>query len=114
MSHPGPGVLKPSIASLVFSVDKWATKYLAYTAVQHPRVEIVVHLGEMVKAAIVVFGSKQLPPSRIIVYRDGVSDGEFEKVGQFEIPAIKGTRYSSDLLFTRYQLPSTLYGAKRK
>ena len=31
----------------------------------------------------------QVFPDRIIVYRDGVSDGQFDAVSQFEVPQIK-------------------------
>ena len=29
-------------------------------------------------------------PDKIYIYRDGCSDGDFEKVREFEIPQIKG------------------------
>ena len=31
----------------------------------------------------------QVFPDRIIVYRDGVSDGQFDAVAKFEVPQIK-------------------------
>ena len=31
----------------------------------------------------------QVFPDRIIVYRDGVSDGQFDAVAEFEVPQIK-------------------------
>lgn len=91
MSHPGPGVLKPSIASLVWSHDNKGAQYVAFTRVQSPREESIVDLQAMVSEAIVKFGDKnKIPPARIVFFRDGISEGEFEKVGNTEIGAIKG------------------------
>lgn len=82
--------MRPSITSLVWSHDDKATQYAAFSGIQHPRVEIIDGLKDMVKKAINLFGLKnKAPPEKIIFYRDGVSDGEFEEVGQTEIAAIK-------------------------
>ena len=91
VSHAGPGVNKPSIASIVWSMDQAASVYKSVSSVQHPRAEIITNLGEMVKTAILSFVQvAKAPPSRIIFYRDGVSEGEFDTVKQREIPAIQG------------------------
>ncbi|KAK7023907.1 Argonaute-like protein [Favolaschia claudopus] len=89
VAHPGPGSSKPSIASLVFSHDTEASSYIAYSQVQHPRLEIIAGLKEMMKTAIYTFGSNNPPPHRIIFYRDGVSEGEMERVKAEEIIAIR-------------------------
>ncbi|KAJ7093188.1 ribonuclease H-like domain-containing protein [Mycena epipterygia] len=90
VAHPGPGQNRPSIASVVWSYDEDAASYVAYSEVQAPRQEIIQGLQEMVTKAILEFGNKiKMPPSRIIFYRDGVSEGELEKVKTFEIAAIK-------------------------
>lgn len=49
VSHPGPGVQRPSVASVVVSVDKDLTHYTAATSIQEPRCEIVVNLAAMLK-----------------------------------------------------------------
>ncbi|KAF8184938.1 ribonuclease H-like domain-containing protein [Mycena galopus ATCC 62051] len=89
VAHPGPGVSRPSIASLVFSWDAAASSYAAISQVQAPRQEIIPELKVMVKKAILAFGMKGPPPRKIIFYRDGVSEGEQEKVKTEEIAAIK-------------------------
>ncbi|KAJ7756861.1 argonaute-like protein [Mycena maculata] len=90
VSHPGPGTNRPSIASLVWSWDPDATSYIAYSQVQAPRTEIIDGLEKMAKAAILEFGNVNTPPNRIIVFRDGVSEGEVESVRTAEIAAIQG------------------------
>ncbi|KAF9463147.1 Piwi domain-containing protein [Collybia nuda] len=91
VGHPAPGVKRPSITSLVWSHDRFATQYAAFTKLQHPRLEMIGALKEMVKDAIVAFGSKnKASPRRIIFFRDGVSEGEFEQIAEGEIGAVKG------------------------
>lgn len=83
-------MLKPSVASLVWSFDRAATRYAAFTRVQSPRTEIIEDLKEMVKMALGGFGQmNRVAPHRIIFFRDGVSEGEYAQVEKEEIPAIK-------------------------
>ncbi|KAJ7871472.1 Piwi domain-containing protein [Mycena olivaceomarginata] len=89
VAHPGPGVSRPSIASVVFSWNIPATSYIAYSEVQAPRLEIIENLQAMVKKAILAFTKLSPPPQRIVFYRDGVSEGEMETVKMIEITAIK-------------------------
>ncbi len=64
---------------------------MAFTRVQHPRLEIIHDLKEMVEDAIDSFGSiNKGVPSQILFFRDGVSEGEFDTIGKHEIPAIQG------------------------
>lgn len=56
VGHPGPGVAtRPSVASLVASVDWDCTKYVAFCGVQEPRVEMIQNLEDMLTVC--------LPPS---------------------------------------------------
>ncbi len=56
-------------------------QYVASTRVQHPRTEGIVELKEMVKSAVLLFGSRNPPPQRIFFFRDGISEGEVDSVG---------------------------------
>ena len=50
VSHPSPGVVnRPSIASVVSSIDREATQYSALVGVQEPRQEIIANVGSMVR-----------------------------------------------------------------
>lgn len=44
VAHPGPGVVKPSTTSLVWSYDCHATQYKALVEIQHPKQEIISDL----------------------------------------------------------------------
>ncbi|PPQ82396.1 hypothetical protein CVT25_008357 [Psilocybe cyanescens] len=106
VSHPGPGVQKPSVTSLVYSFDACATQYAALTNLQEPRVEIIQNMQENVKTALQRFKEIHTRfPVRLFFYRDGVSDGELQKVTGLEIKAIKeaikelGEEYNIKLTF---------------
>ncbi|KAJ4817713.1 Argonaute family protein [Rhynchospora pubera] len=92
VSHPPPGEDgNPSIAAVVASQD-WPemTTYLGTSRTQKHRQEIIFHLSEMVKNLLVSFRRKtNLEPKKIIFFRDGVSEGQFQRVLHYEISAIR-------------------------
>ncbi|KAF9261759.1 Piwi-domain-containing protein [Marasmius fiardii PR-910] len=104
VSHPAPGSTMPSIASMVSSIDSKATRYVASVRVQQSRMEAIQDYGEMFDVALVTFYKRnKFPPGSIYVFRDGVSEGEFERVRQAEFQVIK------QLTMTKYKelgLPS--------
>lgn len=98
IGHPGPGVFnKPSVASLVFSVDGYGARYAAITRVQPPRVEVIQDMKGMWMSALDTFDAyneknpKGIPLIKhLIFFRDGVSEGEFQNVKDKEMEAITG------------------------
>lgn len=57
VSHPSPGVQRPSVAGLVGSVDEEASRYVSTCTAQMPRLEIIADLKNMMKVR---------PPSLIL------------------------------------------------
>jgi hypothetical protein len=93
VGHPGPGVAKPSVTGLVYSYDEGATRYAVITEIQQPRVEIIesLQLQKMMEKALEHFiGICKIPPKRVIFFRDGVSEGEYNTVAAAELEAIQG------------------------
>ncbi|KAJ2469485.1 hypothetical protein EV174_006218, partial [Coemansia sp. RSA 2320] len=91
VTHPAPGEQhKPSIASVVGSVDFMATCYAA-TLIQLPsREELVGKLQEaVVRHLKLFFKGTQTKPQRIVFYRDGVSETQFAQVRDREIIEIQ-------------------------
>ncbi|PSS32032.1 hypothetical protein PHLCEN_2v2209 [Hermanssonia centrifuga] len=91
VSHPAPGIThRPSIASLVASYDPGATKYRTYIDAQLPRQEVIDRIDEMLKAAIENYQARHegVLPQTIVIYRDGVSEGEFWRINESEIAKI--------------------------
>ncbi|KAF7297375.1 hypothetical protein MIND_00971000 [Mycena indigotica] len=99
VSHPSPGSSRPSVASLLWSHNKYATAYGCIRRLQPSRQEIIQDLEAMFVHALDSFlqgnalkrenGHIYLPPKRIFFYRDGVSEGQFAIVKDFEIAAVK-------------------------
>jgi len=91
VTHPPAGDnKKPSIAAVVGSQDAHPSRYAATVRVQH-RQEIIQELCAMVKEHLVMFykSTGGYKPHRIIIYRDGVSEGQFMHVLQHELTAIR-------------------------
>ncbi|KAK4336898.1 hypothetical protein RND71_043463 [Anisodus tanguticus] len=91
VTHPSAGeTKKPSIAAVVASMDAHPSKYAATVSVQQHRQEIINDLQSMVKQLLVKFyRSTGCKPVRIIFYRDGVSEGQFNQVLFHELMAIR-------------------------
>ncbi|KAL3530464.1 hypothetical protein ACH5RR_009786 [Cinchona calisaya] len=105
VTHPQPGEDSgPSIAAVVASMD-WpeATKYRGLVSAQRHRVEMIqdlyntyedpkkgiVHGGMIRELLLAFYRSTGQKPHRIIFYRDGVSEGQFNQVLWEEMNAIR-------------------------
>ncbi|KAJ2009709.1 hypothetical protein GGI04_000199 [Coemansia thaxteri] len=91
VTHPAPGEQhKPSIASVVGSVDFVGLRYVA-TLIQLPsRQEMVDKLQEaIVRHLKLFFKGTKTKPQRIVFYRDGVSETQFAQVRDREIIEIQ-------------------------
>lgn len=100
VTHPSPASAgnAPSIAAMVASVSKDLAQWPADLRVQQGRQEMVAKLDEMIKTRLALW-IKQAGngnyPDNILVYRDGVSEGQYEKVLEEELPLLrKGCRES--------------------
>ena len=92
VTHPhSDDTTSPSIAAVVASTDLEGVRYRALHRNQKSRQEIIADLRAMAKEHLLEFkrrtGEK---PVKIIFYRDGVSDGQFNEVQQKEIAALQG------------------------
>ena len=86
----------PSIAAVVASMDNRASEYHARVRVQKhengggSRV-IITDLAEIAKELLIEFikANRSRKPSKILFYRDGVSEGQFDQVLVHEVRAVQ-------------------------
>ncbi|XP_020593569.1 protein argonaute 7 [Phalaenopsis equestris] len=92
VTHPHPlDDSSPSVAAVVASMN-WpaANKYIPRMRSQTHRQEIIEELDQMVRELLEDFvASVRRLPARIIFFRDGVSETQFQKVLKHELRAIR-------------------------
>lgn len=81
VTHPPPDSRDPSVSALVGSMDRYAATYGTTTRIQSSRQENIEGLEDMCLDLLKMFEVKnKRKPQRIIVFRDGVSEGQFQIV----------------------------------
>lgn len=93
VTHPSPGSSNaPSVAGVVASVDRWLGQWPSVLSVQKSRKEMVTELGTMLKSRLELWRKRAKHtayPENIIIYRDGVSEGQYQTVLDEELPQIR-------------------------
>ncbi|KAH8807748.1 RNA interference and silencing protein [Xylogone sp. PMI_703] len=93
VTHPSPGSSKdaPSVSSVVASTSGDLSQFPGVLGVQSGRTEMVSALAEMIKTRIAAWkkNNGNAAPENILVYRDGVSEGQYGLVLENELPGIR-------------------------
>jgi len=92
VTHPSPGSTEtaPSVAGVVASINKHLGQWPAVLGIQDPRTEMVANLGELFKSRLLLWRKHNgNVPENIIVYRDGVSEGQYDIVLKQELPKLQ-------------------------
>jgi eukaryotic translation initiation factor 2C len=94
VTHPSPGSSShaPSVSAMVASVDKFLGQWPATLRIQGARQEEVDDLAEMLKSRLSVWKTKGKHiafPENILIYRDGVSEGQYDMVLAKELPQLR-------------------------
>eukprot|EP01036_Dinobryon_divergens_P026494 gene26494-35157_t len=90
VSHAEPNSERESMAAVVASMDGCASQYVAHLSAQNCREEMVFALRDAMVALLNQFKTRNgKVPAHIIIYRDGVSDGQFNLVLEKELPAVQ-------------------------
>ncbi|KFY31959.1 hypothetical protein V493_00653 [Pseudogymnoascus sp. VKM F-4281 (FW-2241)] len=92
VTHPSPGSLStaPSVAAIVASVDKTLSQFPCELSVQEGRKEMVTDLSEMMRSRLRLWRDRNKTlPENILVYRDGVSEGQYQVLKDDEIPSLR-------------------------
>ncbi|KIW93025.1 uncharacterized protein Z519_06874 [Cladophialophora bantiana CBS 173.52] len=93
VTHPSVGSLDvaPSVVGMVSSIDQLLGQWRASVVIQERRKEMVSGLKELMKKHLGLWRqhNKGLLPDHIVVYRDGVSEGQYQVVLGEERPLIQ-------------------------
>ncbi|XP_072938779.1 protein argonaute-2-like isoform X2 [Epargyreus clarus] len=112
VTHPSPDMSSvPSIAAVTASMDSKFSIYNITLSIQTPKKEMIVDFENMMLEHFVEFEKLQRElPSKIYVFRDGVSEGQFAQVMNSELQAIHkayarkaGSRRRPEVLFILVQ-----------
>jgi eukaryotic translation initiation factor 2C len=92
VTHPSRGSADtaPSVAGIVASVDKALGQWPADLRIQTSRQEMVDNLDDMFGSRLRLWQARNKAlPENILLYRDGVSEGQYETVLKVELPQIR-------------------------
>ncbi|KAL8740517.1 MAG: hypothetical protein Q9184_008478, partial [Pyrenodesmia sp. 2 TL-2023] len=92
VSHPTYTTMRkaPSVVGFVASHNRTFTRWSGTTRLQEGGVEMVASIGELMSERLRVFGQTNgFYPKNILIYRDGVSEGQFKTVLREEVSAIE-------------------------
>ncbi|KAG7389010.1 Protein argonaute 10 [Phytophthora pseudosyringae] len=91
VTHPSPmDKTRPSIAAVTASMDPNFIRHASTIRAQGHRVEQIMNLKDMVVELMKQFYRQTRgKPDRIVFYRDGVSEGQFHMVLNYEVTAIR-------------------------
>jgi len=113
VTHPSPlDKRSPSVAAVVSNVDLTPMRFAATIKVQKHRREALVYLVDVMRERLVSFyNATKIKPARIIVYRDGVAEGQFRQVIREEL---RGLREACLTLSTDYKPPITFIVTQKR
>jgi hypothetical protein len=93
VTHPSPGSTSsaPSVVGIVASVDAQLAQWPADIRIQPARQEMVSDLDNLLQSRIKIWANHNQGkfPENIVVYRDGVSEGQYDTVIEKELPLLK-------------------------
>ena len=96
VSHAAPGSPNQSIASVVGNVDQQCARFVARLSAQAGRKEMIDDLEGMAREVLLAFyrahggdSDPRAKPERVLFYRDGISESQFQMALTEELPALR-------------------------
>ncbi|TRM60656.1 ribonuclease H-like domain-containing protein [Schizophyllum amplum] len=111
VTHPGPSTVKgtPSVAAVVASVDDNYGQFPCSLDIQETKKEMVTNLKTMMVERLTLYKTRNNAlPRRVLVYRDGVSEGQFATVVAEEMPEMKAAFKKFDSANSKYNPKLTI------
>ncbi|KAL4119321.1 hypothetical protein QTP88_012145 [Uroleucon formosanum] len=91
VTHPSPDQTTiPSVAAVAASHDIYGSQYNMEWRLQSPKVEIIQDLEDIVHIQLLKYKDRtKIVPKKIFYFRDGVSEGQFLQLLEYELIAIR-------------------------
>lgn len=93
VTHPSPGSASnaPSIAGIVASIDGFLGQWPADIRVQEGKKEMITDLETLFESRLRLWQkyNKNALPENLLIYRDGVSEGQYQTVLDEELPRVR-------------------------
>jgi eukaryotic translation initiation factor 2C len=91
VTHPSPEQTSiPSVAAVAASHDIYGSQYNMEWRLQSPKVEIIQDLEDIVHIQLLKYKERtKSVPKKIFYFRDGVSEGQFLQLLEYELIAIR-------------------------
>ncbi|XP_016662198.1 protein argonaute-2 isoform X1 [Acyrthosiphon pisum] len=91
VTHPSPEQTTiPSVAAVAASHDTYGSQYNMEWRLQSPKVEIIQDLEDIVHIQLLKYKERtKTVPKKIFYFRDGVSEGQFLQLLEYELIAIR-------------------------
>ncbi|PNH02563.1 Protein argonaute-2 [Tetrabaena socialis] len=86
-----PGVKEPSVAAVVASLDQTLGRWASRVLLQAGRQEVITGMGGATKELLLEFyrANRGAKPQRLVMYRDGVGEAQFEQALAEEFVAMR-------------------------
>ncbi|XP_063625187.1 protein argonaute-2-like [Cydia splendana] len=90
VTHPSPDQTSvPSIAAVTASIDPKCFMYNIGLSIQTPKKEMIIEFEDMMVEHLTIYKQRNgFLPTKIYVFRDGVSEGQFAQVMNSELLAV--------------------------
>lgn len=111
-TYHNPNKAEKSVSAFVASYNSTYTKWYSKATIQGSREELSHGLAISVEKALMAYKKfNSVYPDRIIIYRDGVGDGQLEICKEFEITQIKS---ACRLIDVNYDPPVTFIVVQKR
>lgn len=113
VTHPAPNSKSPSVAAITASYDLSGMCFQMHIQVQEAAQEVIEKLAFIIKKMLMTFKEKtKRAPQRIIMFRDGVSEGQFPFIKEKEYK--NGIKEACRLLSSTYNPRITFVVVKKR
>jgi len=90
VTHAGQGSVRPTICAVVASLDRLTSRYVSAVRLQPAGSDVIKDMQDIMYSHFIAFAkANEMFPKRILIFRDGVSEGQFAVIRKYELRDVK-------------------------